>query len=306
MAKGSLFVGSGSGKVGNLVLANTKSGQVTRVYQPNVSNPKTKAQMLQRAKFADAVKFYKQATNGFFKFAFEDKASNESDYNAYMRHNIKNAIPMSREQYEDTRIPAIGSVFALSAGRLSTTAVAGFEAGVNDTFKITLPNTAAAVTTIGELSTALIAEGAQAGDIVTIVFVSSKLTAAQVQDPDTIPQSAAAPSWYIAQFIIDTTDTTAIADIDHLGNGGAISAAAGTDGGGSISVKVNGAVLGWGGLVITRNTDSGLYATNSDLLGNDNVNELVENLLADGTVENALVSWKAKGTAILKGSIANG
>lgn len=305
MAKGSLFVGSGSGKVGNLVLANTKSGQVTRVYQPNVSNPKTKAQMLQRAKFADAVKFFKQATSGFFKFAFEDKASNESDYNAYMRHNIKNAIPMSREQYEEYRIPAIGNLFALSSGRLSTTASAGFNSGANDTFVISLPNTAAAPTTIGELSAAIIAEGAQAGDIVTIVVVSSKLTAAQIQDPTTIPQNAAAPAWYIAQFIVDTTDTTAIADIEHIGNGGAVSAAAGTEGGSTVSVKVDGAVLAWGGLVITRNTDSGLYATNSDLVGNEAVNTLVDTLLDDGTIENSLVSWKSQGTAILKGSIAN-
>lgn len=306
MAKGSLFVGSGSGKVGNLVLANTKSGQVTRAYQPNVTNPKTKAQMLQRAKFAIAVKFFKQATQNFFKFAYEDKAQNESDYNSYMRHNIKNSLPMSREQYLDYRVPAIGDVFQLSAGRLTSSIVAGFASGSADTLSLNFPNTAAAPATIGDLSKAAIAEGAQTGDIVTIVFISSKLTAAQVQDPDSIPEGSVAPSWYIGQFIVNEEDGTAIADIAHTGAAATIAAAAVADGGFNLTVKVGGTVLGWGSVVITRNTDSALYATNSYLVANEAAVTLAENLQTDGAVENALVSWKSNGTAILKGSIANG
>lgn len=306
MAKGSLFVGSGSGKVGNLVLANTKSGQVTRAYQPNVTNPKSKAQMLQRAKFANAVKFFKQATQNFFKFAYEDKAQNESDYNAYMRHNIKNSLPMSREQYLDYRVPAVGDVFQLSAGRLTSSIVGSFASGSADTLSLNFPNTAAAPATIGELSKAVIAEGAQTGDIVTIVFISSKLTAAQVQDPDSIPEGSVAPSWYIGQFIVNEEDSTAIADIAHTGTAATIAAAASTSGGFNLTVKVGGTVLGWGALVITRNTDSALYATNSYLVANEAAVTLAENLQTDGAVENSLISWKSNGTAILKGSIANG
>lgn len=50
MAKVVGLVGSTSGKIGNIVYAVTNGIQVARVYQPVISNPKSGAQMLQRAK----------------------------------------------------------------------------------------------------------------------------------------------------------------------------------------------------------------------------------------------------------------
>lgn len=50
MAKVVGLVGSASGKVGNVVYAVSNGVQIARVYQPNVSNPKSSAQMAQRAK----------------------------------------------------------------------------------------------------------------------------------------------------------------------------------------------------------------------------------------------------------------
>lgn len=44
------LVGAASGKIGNLVYAVTNGIQTARVYQPNVSNPKSPAQSAQRAK----------------------------------------------------------------------------------------------------------------------------------------------------------------------------------------------------------------------------------------------------------------
>ena len=44
------LVGSASGKIGNLVYAVTNGIQTARVYQPNVSNPKTSLQTAQRSK----------------------------------------------------------------------------------------------------------------------------------------------------------------------------------------------------------------------------------------------------------------
>lgn len=73
MAKGNLFWNLGRGKVGSLVLSINKGQVVTRQYQPNVANPRSNAQMLQRARFASCVNFYKRASENFFKFAYEDK-----------------------------------------------------------------------------------------------------------------------------------------------------------------------------------------------------------------------------------------
>lgn len=50
MAKVVGLVGSASGKLGNVVYAVSSGTQIARVYQPVVSNPKSSAQMRQRAK----------------------------------------------------------------------------------------------------------------------------------------------------------------------------------------------------------------------------------------------------------------
>lgn len=50
MAKVVGLVGSASGKLGNVVYAVSNGVQVARVYQPVISNPKSSAQLLQRAK----------------------------------------------------------------------------------------------------------------------------------------------------------------------------------------------------------------------------------------------------------------
>lgn len=50
MAKVVGLVGSASGKIGNIVYAVTNGVQVARVYQPQISNPKSEGQKFQRAK----------------------------------------------------------------------------------------------------------------------------------------------------------------------------------------------------------------------------------------------------------------
>lgn len=312
MSKGNLFVGSGSGKVGNLVLANTKSGQVTRVYQPKVHNPKTYAQMYQRAKFADAVKFFKAATAGFFRFAFEDKSQNESDYNAFMRHNVTNAVPMSRELYLNNAVPAIGSVFQMSQGRLNlgatlsfatkTTAVAG---GPADDIQITLPG-AAAAETIGAVSKVLIDGGLQAGDIITIVRIGSYVGLDEVQNPGTIAAGTLSPTWTIYQFVLNADDTTALTSVPAIGFGTSNGVRALTLGSDSevLTASFDSGKAQWGAALVTRKSASGLLSCDSFLLG-DSVAKSVESyVLTDAVVNNAVVSWGSNGAAILKGAIA--
>lgn len=314
MAKGSLFVGSGSGKVGNLVLANTKSGQVTRVYQPNVKNPKTRAQMLQRAKFADAVKFFKQATNGLFKFAFEDKTTKESDYNAYMRHNIQYALPLSRELYENVSVPALGNQFMMSQGRLTSPATLSFVAKTGETttgpkedLTITLP-AAAADATIGSVSKVLIDAGLLAGDIVTIVRVSSDVDAAGLEDLSNYADNPSAPHWTILQFVLDASDTTALSAVPARGydTTDGVRALAISEDRKTLSAVFTDGKAQWGALIVTRKVDSGLYATNSYLIGDTEGKAMITAVSADAAVESALSSWKSSETAILKGAIAEG
>ena len=172
MAKGNMFIGNGSGKVGNLVVSTRAGEQITRVYQPRVANPKSFTQMLQRAKFANAVKFYRKAVQNFFKFAYEDKKKSESDYNAFMRHNVMNSTLLTKVNVDSPYFPALGR-WVMSSGslpnpfNLEAAESAGFEFD-NDGFD--------GAANIGQISSSLIGQGFNAGDIITFVLITSPVT----------------------------------------------------------------------------------------------------------------------------------
>lgn len=312
MAKGNMFIGNGSGKVGNLVVATRAGEQITRVYQPRVANPKSYSQMLQRAKFANAVKFYKKAVQNFFKFAFEDKKKAESDYNAFMRHNVMNSALLIKGNVDDAYFPALGR-WVMSSGSLpnpfSIKRVNNSEfAFVNDGIKDKA--------TIGDISSALIGQGFHTGDIVTFVLITSPVTYLDFDLTNLYDAGLQQPNWLIVQFAIDAKDTRAISQANYLGSryGGL-----GPYEGNSMAV-VDGTIR-WGSqipsyvgnfdevmaatcCIVTRNTGSGVLATNTSLFGNPNFDKMLSD--AEGTdYENeVLVSWGAREGAILKGSIA--
>ena len=307
MAKGSMFIGNGSGKVGNLVVATRAGEQITRVYQPRVANPKSYSQMLQRAKFANAVKFYKKAVQNFFKFAFEDKKKAESDYNAFMRHNIMNSTLLVKVNVDDAYFPALGR-WQMSSGSLpnafsiENTEDAGF-AFRNDGIK--------ANATIGDISSALIGQGYHTGDIVTFVLITSPVTYLDYDLTNLYDTGLKQPEWLIVQFAIDPRDTRDISQANYLGSRyGGISSYEGN----SLFVGVDDGTIQWDGdfrdmmaatcCIITRNTGSGVLATNTSLFGNPNFDKMLSDAEGTNYENEVLVSWGAREGAILKGSIA--
>lgn len=302
MSKGNLFVGSASGKVGNLVLANTKAGQVTRVYQPKVSNPKSAAQMRQRARFANALKFFKQSVANFYHFAYEDKKSNESDYNAFMRHNIMKAVPMSREAYLEPTIPAVGNKWLMSDGRLNFNTKTTVAAGT----VVNIPGLSA-VATLGDISKALVAQGAQAGDIVTIVNITTSVNASNFENAIEDGSNFTVPAWTIAQFIVDESSTVALSAVPGQGSLAAsgVVTLAGDASAATISLGSASDNAQYGAFIVTRKQDSGLQCTSSELEGNDAAAALLQSVNSDSAIAAAIQSWGAKGDAILKGAIAN-
>lgn len=306
MAKGNMFIGNGSGKVGNLVVATRAGEQITRVYQPRVANPKSYSQMIQRAKFANAVKFYKKAVQNFFKFAFEDKKKGESDYNAFMRHNVMNSALLIKGNVDDAYFPALGR-WQMSSGSLPNAfAIENAEASgfAFDSEGIE------ANATIGDISSALIGQGFHTGDIVTFILITSPVTYLDFDLTNLYDSGLKQPEWLIVQFAIDTRDTRDISQANYLGSRyGGISGFEGN----SLLVNDSG-IIQWDGnfdeqmaatcCIVTRNTGSGVMATNSTLFGNPNFVKMLSD--AEGTdYENeVLVSWGAREGAILKGSIA--
>lgn len=305
MAKGNMFIGNGSGKVGNLVVATRAGEQITRVYQPRVANPKSYQQMLQRAKFANAVKFYKKAVQNFFKFAFEDKKKAESDYNAFMRHNVMNSTLLVKGNVDDAYFPALGR-WQMSSGSLPNAfSIEKADASGFSFFNEGIKPGA----TIGDISSALIGQGFHTGDIVTFVLITSPVTYLDFDLTNLYDSGLKQPEWLIVQFAIEPKDTRDISQANYLGSRSGMSGFEGN----SLLVGDNGTIQ-WDGnfdnemaatcCIVTRNTGSGVMATNTALFGNAIFDKMLSD--AEGTdYENeVLVSWGAREGAILKGSIA--
>ncbi len=120
MSKGSIFWGKSRGKLGEMVLSVVKGQQTQRAYNANPANPRTELQQVQRIKFAAAVKFYKSSVQNLFKMAFEGKKQTESDYNAFMRINLKEGIAIypTREEIADPNFPMVAP-WRVSQGSLN-------------------------------------------------------------------------------------------------------------------------------------------------------------------------------------------
>lgn len=244
-----MLLGYARGAVGNLVFSRVKGNEVTKARNRQPANPKTSKQVYQRAKFLNAVNFYKRGVQNLFKFAYEDKTQQESDFNAFMRHNVSRAIPVGKGSATDSIYPAISN-WITSVGSLNgPLAVIGLSSSVTPSvtpgrlyaigdYNVSpssaegspvLPTDSITaeiefaldtrVTTFGELCTQLKAQfpDLQEGDIVTITMIHQILQG--VGEPGLLMPSAYgmdgaanAPAWRFAQFLIDTTSTK---DIDQ-------------------------------------------------------------------------------------------
>lgn len=290
MSKGNLFWNLGRGKVGSLVMSINKGQVVTRQYQPNVANPRSNAQMLQRARFASCVNFYKRATANFFKFAYEDKKPTESDYNAFMRHNTSAIVaPLTREQVKGT-YPAISSSWLLSAGSLATPSVLDVR---TDMPYLALPSLSDAVATVGNLSTALMRDySLVVGDIVTIVRVSADVSSLDAPNPDK-------PSdWQIVQFVIDPAATDNLASVSAR-----LSLAVGK--GLVLDSQSNTNAVYYGVIYSRKERAQSLKVSTSELLPNAVAYNIYVAAQSGIWQRKVLSTWGASGTAVLEGAYVN-
>ena len=321
---------AGKGTLGNTYLRRTRTAtgkEVNVLAQKNLNpkNPKTLGQMAQRARFATAVKFYKRATRNFFKFAFEDKKANESDFNAFMRHNVAASIPMVKAQVDNESYPAIGNKWMLSQGSLlplrqKMQRVAIFTESVHDTLVLgtdhyyDIEGTGFdSDATVGKISELLVKMGYSEGQIFTLVTVTSGIRQSHFQllSPDDMTGLATIPRWSISQFVINTKDETPSAAVGHIGYNylpamycrtpvDSDNIYFGVDYGDSELLIAAAAI-------VSENVKSSkkLLATNSYLEGNELYNAVVNDLNTKLYYNAMLVSWGADfNLAILQGSIA--
>jgi hypothetical protein len=85
------ILGGFSGKVGTVVGSKWKGIFTMRIYVPKIADPKTPAQLEQRAKFSLMNGFLKPLTS-FLRIGFKSLAIKKTAYNAAMSYNLENAI----------------------------------------------------------------------------------------------------------------------------------------------------------------------------------------------------------------------
>lgn len=87
MAKGNLFLGTGRGKVGDVVFYRKNGEQITRVRNRSIKNPDTEAQQIQRAVLASVSKAY-QAGSAIFDHSFEGCSTGAECQNRFQKLNL--------------------------------------------------------------------------------------------------------------------------------------------------------------------------------------------------------------------------
>ena len=295
-----MFVGSAKGRVGNLVLYTRKGSQITRAYQSTVKNPKTSGQMLQRAKFANAVKFYQKAVQHFFKFAYQDQKQTETAFNAFMRHNVGEACLLRMDEVNDPYFPAFGR-WKMSAGSLAAPMVPKF---ANENCLFANTGIKGTEQTVADLSSILIGQGYHVGDIITFVCISSLVTSVDFDlsnyyDSGNLVQ----PQWDIRQLIVSTSDQTAISDIPSLGPSvGVLSA---VNGGLQFAFE-NPQYCNAAAVIATRKGSGVTYASNAELVPNSVALAMINATTTTAWIAEVAASWQSKGDAILQGSVAKG
>lgn len=294
MSKGNMLLGYARGKVGDVVFSRVKGQQITKARNRRPANPRTYLQMYQRALFASSVLFYQFARANFFKFAFEDKGYHESDYNAFMRHNVNRGTLISKAAFDTRTYLPLGN-WLLSYGSLS-----GFDYDVDD---ITLSwNTGIEITsdalpkTVGDLSTLLIdKEDYLVGDMITYVSVHVSFTNG-ANEPEVYPNAANyTPHFYFNQFLIDPGDTRPLENVAMTaGRGGTNNTLQITPNYG-YSEKIFGGVA----FIRTRVDGDKIKASTSQLVLTKLMETAIDKARQNSYIFDVLVSWGANENAIL-------
>lgn len=149
----SLIVRGGRKQIGGMVLYSRNGETIARELAPQVSNPRTPAQMEQRVKLSNLVSFYR-ANAGWMKGAFENKKERESDYNAFVAANIGNSV-VALSKADVAAGAAVVAPYKITSGSLPIveTVLNGHDLVSN---LYVGAQTIGSSTTIGELSQALL------------------------------------------------------------------------------------------------------------------------------------------------------
>lgn len=301
--------GKRRGSVGNETYTLTRGQNIVKAKVIDPTNPRSTAQQTQRASFASAVRFYQLATRNFFKFAYESQRQRESDFNAFMRFNAKKSVvvpPYNAETNPD--YPLVGE-WRMSQGSLSIAPEIVFS-GSTGNFTISGRlhkegdySSLAQPSTVAQLSKLLVDEfGLNYGDILTMPYWYAM---GQYEAGSVMLAHQQENKFGYAQFILSTSDSTALADLEGfrtevLGLATGLSVYVRVDITGVSAVSIGEFVAG-SSMILSRLNGSNLLVSNAEMVQSSGANALWGLLQEPGVRDANLRLWGAQGTAILKG-----
>lgn len=214
-------IGIARGKLGDAVYYRSKGNTNARGYNPNTTNRRTVRQQTQRSLFSSAVKFFSRGVQNLFVFAFEDKRTQESDYNAFMRYNAKRGMYFGPDQNEDPNYPALGE-FILTQGSLPRVEQIDENNHVTAVLGAVVDNIR--YSTVGELSQVLInsAQNFQNGDILTFLHITTDCRQGTPSEP--VILGTYSPQWSLRQLVVDVADSRSLTALgfDAYGQSGSV------------------------------------------------------------------------------------
>lgn len=298
--KGNMFLGYARGSVGDVVFSRVNGQQTARARNRKPENPKTLSQMIQRSRFAYLSKFYARASQKFFKFAFENKKANESDYNAFMSANVAITPYSTKSMVASPNTPWFAP-FVMTSGSFPSV---DEQLYVDDDSAIINLYVGSATATVGQLSQQIIDRNpwVRMNDIVTLCIIESSADTKAIENiADAMAHDGLTydngtdPSWKIYQFRVNTADTTILQSMGFTMTQSAQGYRA--------SIPFNGSEVCGAVLVISRKTDSGLKVSTSHIQLSVSANRAYNVGLTRDWAEYCAVSWSANEDAVLEGSL---
>lgn len=304
MAKGNIILGYLRGSIGDITFFRANGQQLSRARNRAPANPRTVAQMDQRAKMACAVKFFSQVGSNFFKYAFEGKKETESYFNAFVKTNIYTGGYIGKQASRIFDFPALGN-WQISAGSLPEI-TAPFPQTANGVVFSVGTVSATAKTTISDLTTALISSDSsrwREGDILTCLCYCATNYATLPTIYTDLGNRAYTALWQIR---LSTSNTDTLPSIEFplldMSFDCELNANGLTFAGSSGSEYTNN--LYCFGLVHSRNTAKGLKVSSSTIVAPQAPDLLAMVSLSSGNYYNSVIAdWQASEEAILQGGL---
>lgn len=291
------YVGDARGKLGAGVYLRSKGQTIVRGYNPSPLNRRTTNQQGQRSTFGSAVKFYSRGVQNLFNFAYENKKTKESDYNAFMRYNAKFGPYWGPEQMADDLYPSIAP-WIMSRGSLQSVDVLIAQ---NELPRVQLTDieTPGATPTIAEVSQTILRfmPGFQEGDILTFVHIIAWGEPGDNFNP-WIQQLDEQPMWIIGQLVLDSDNPMPFSSIGGWCDSGA----------GSFSFWVGNrqfsSFTSAACCVHSRIINGRLLVSDTSLTLGPYAQEVYELSRSYSWYTKVMEAWKSEQTSILQGSVS--